>query len=277
MSVPNSFPKQFTKAQITRLNEAGISNLYNLITYFPFRLQIILPYNKFSKDSSCQYLFTGTLVNIEFRKVGKGYFLIDLIGEMGGRVQGYLFQNNSYIWAELKTGLKFQWIFQISAKGFLNILKWSVFKGVQSGSFFSLGSASEIPWLVPVYSKIGQLTSAKINTIHQKIYPADYILNLEGLVLENKYFSSHLDLSQIHKPSSQESFTKTMHKWIAFKLFLRMTTYKQIKLNNQILMGKKSSINLDTLKLINSSIPFELTLSQKNTVWNILKQVGEID
>ena len=42
-------------------------------------------------------------------------------------------------------------------------------------------------------------------------------------------------------------------------------------------MAKKSSINLDTLKLINGSIPFELTLSQKNTVWNILKQVGEID
>jgi RecG-like helicase len=277
MSVPNSFPKQFTKAQITRLNEAGMENLYSLITYFPFRLQTILPYNKFSKDSSCQYLFTGTLVNIEFRKVGKGYFLIDLIGEMGERVQGYLFQSNSYIWAELKTGLKFQWIFQISTKGFLNILKWSAFKGVQSSSYFTLGSASAIPWLVPVYSKIGQLTSAKINSIHQKISPADYILNLEGLIPENKYFSSHLDLSQIHKPSSQESFTIASHQWIAFKLFLRMATYKQIKLNNQVLMAKKSSMNLDTLKLINGSIPFELTLSQKNTVWNILKQVGEID
>ncbi len=216
-------------------------------------------------------------MNIEFRKVGKGYFLIDLIGEMGERVQGYLFQSNSYIWAELKTGLKFQWIFQISTKGFLNILKWSSFKGVQSSSYFTLGSASAIPWLVPVYSKIGQLTSAKINSIHQKISPADYILNLEGLVPGNKYFSSRLDLSQIHKPSNQESFTLVSHQWIAFKLFLRMATYKQIKLNNQVLMAKKSSINLDTLKLINGSIPFELTLSQKNTVWNILKQVGEID
>jgi len=266
MSVPNNFPKQFTKAQITRLDEAGLENLYSLITYFPFRLQTILPYSKFSKDSSCQYLFTGTVTNIEFRKTGKGYFLINLIGEMGERIQGYLFQSNSYIWSELKNGLRFQWILQATSKGFLNILKWSAFKGVQSNSYFILGSASAKSWLVPVYTKIGQLTSGKINAIHQKINSSDYILNLEGLIPDNKYFSSFLDLSQIHRPSSQENYTKASHQWIAFKLFLRMTTYKQIKLNNQVLMAKKSLMHLDTLKLINNSIPFELTLSQKKKV-----------
>jgi RecG-like helicase len=277
MSIANSFPKQITKAQLIRLNESGLDNLYSLITYFPFRLQNILPYNKFSQDSSVQYLFTGTLVNIEFRKVGKGYFLIELIGELGDRVQGYLFQSNSYIWSELKKGLKFQWIFQISAKGFLNIVRWSAFKEFQSNPYFSLGSAKAIPWLVPVYPKIGQLTSNKLNLIHQKLEAKDYVLNLQGLAPENAYFPALLDLNQIHKPNNQESYTKTIHQWISFKLFLRMATYKQIKLNNNILIAKKSSMSLDTLKLINSSIPFHLTLSQKNTVWNILKQIGEID
>ncbi len=276
MKPTSNFPKQFTKPEITRLEGAGLNSLYSLITYFPFRLQTITPFTNSSQDTNLHYLITASILNIEFRNSGKGYFLLSLMSENGQRIEGYLFQNQPYIKAELKLGLTFQWLVQISAKGFLNIVKWSSFKGYQQNSFYVLGKAELKNWMVPVYQKIGVLTSAKINLSHQKLQEKDYTLNLQGLVPENPFFSLNLNLLQIHKPSSAENYYKTKQQWIAFKLFLKMATYKQIKLGNEVLMAKKSNMKLDTLKQMSASIPFQLTNSQKTTIWDILNKLGSI-
>ena len=127
MITQNNFPKQISKLEITKLDQAGFNNVYDFITCFPFRLQQLEPFNRISQDSTVSYILNATIANIEFRKVGKGYFLVSLISESGLRVEGYLFQNHSYIWSELKLGLTFQWILQVSTKGFLNIQKWLKF------------------------------------------------------------------------------------------------------------------------------------------------------
>ena len=279
--MPNNsvFPSQFSKLQISRLTEAGFNSLYDLVTYFPFRLQNLIPFtsqHKQSNEGSFQYLFTAEIIHIEFRKVGAGYFLVSLLGGNGQRAEAYLFQNHNYIWSELKVGLTFQWILQISAKNFLNILKWSSFKGYQDNKFFVLGQAKMQNWLAPVYSKKATLTSSKIYLLHQKLNNHDYILNLEGLVPSNQFFPSQLDLSQIHKPESIEAYRKAKTDWITFKLFLKMATYKQIKLSSDVLIAKKANIKLKNVKLINNSIPFALTASQKTTIWDILNRIGQI-
>ena len=160
--------------------------------------------------------------------------------------------------------------------GFLNIQKWSHFKGFSTNPFFKLGSAQMQNWLLPVYLKSGVLTTSKFNLIHQKLNFSEYNLDLTSLAPANNFFPLKFSLEQIHQPSSLENYNKSKQNWIAFQLFLKMSTYKQIKENNQILLAKSADISLENLKLMSSSIPFNLTQSQKTTIWDILNQIGTV-
>ena len=130
-------------------------------------------------------------------------------------------------------------------------------------------------YIKPKYIKLGTFTSSQIISLHNRLNPESYVLNLEALVpKDNGIIPDFINLIRIHKPKSYSDFKAAKSEFLALKAFLRLVLMKDIDRSRIQLVAKQSSLDISFLKRFTADLPFELSLSQKNIIWEIVNELS---
>jgi len=262
--------KKFGAKTALELETVGLTNLYQLITYFPINLTEIKPLVGGHYSSHHKYIANLKLLNFQLKKGSRPYFLLEF--ESGyNRLSCYYFTTAKYVFNLLQVGQIYQVILTYKSP-FWNLDRLAILQDTTSNKFI-LGKTELKTWLLPVYQRILAFTSNKFINLHQRLENTDYELNLSGLIPENNLLANTLSLSDIHRPKSMQKFLETKKQYLIFKVFLQQMSFKYIDQNQQQKLALAGVLDADFLKDLTKLIPYELSLSQKKTIWDILQDL----
>ena len=258
---------RLTPLQTTKLDKIGIRSMYDLITTFPFKLEQIQPYPTSQVNPNQKYILNGFIQRFEIVNRGRKYLKIEISGEFS--LQLYLFNTAPYILKLLHTESEFQFIIS-NKNNFLSIEKMAIKNGLV-GSGFVLGKAQIKSHIVPKYLRNLAVTDTTFKSIHSRLLPENYILNLAGLIPENnQLIPQKINLFDIHHPSDTDIYFKTLQQYTTLKVFLRKTVLKRIELISKEKYGTLTKLDQGYLKQLSEGLPYTLSMTQKNTIWDIL-------
>jgi RecG-like helicase len=260
----------FSPKSALELEKIGITNLYQFITYFPSNLTTIEPFSQTQFDSKTKYIANLKLLNFVLKKGKKPFFLLEFQSEFGG-LTAYYFTTAKYVFSQLIIGQSYQVILNYKSP-FWNIDRLAILQPVL-GDKFILGKAKLQTWLIPNYPRILGFTSNKFVSLHQKLPTQDYILNLQELIPDNNLIPQNLSLFGIHRPVSMQNFLETKKQYLIFKVFLQEITFRYIDSNLKQKQALAGVLETEFLKGLSSSIPYQLTHTQKTTIWEILQDL----
>ena len=268
----NPFNQKFTPLQSQKLVAAGFENLYNLITYLPFDLAKIRPLENIYNlpQEGILYLYSGKLTNITHRTGGKHFLILDFEGQFS--LRAYMFSVANYTLKALQIGQNYQ-LLVVFQGGFWNVEKFAIKSNPKESKLFTLGQALEREYLLPKYIKRGELRSSDFQALHRRLGSADYVLNLEGLVPQNSLLPQTISLEGIHKPQSMEKYEQAPHQWISLKVFLRLSLLRYMDRVSSQSVAPSGNLDLKFLQKLTKKLPFELSLTQKTVVWDILQEI----
>jgi RecG-like helicase len=260
------------KTHLQKLVNSGFDSLYDIITHFPRSIKTIQPFTShFTPQVSDVYLFEGVLEKVEYRN-GKKRFL-ELTFRTPQVLKVYYFSITNYTAKWLVTGAMFQGLITYR-KGFWSATQLAKKKPEIDHTSFVLGSADIQPQLQVIYPDRKNMANADFLHIHEKLTPNMYLLDLTGLVPPNDYFPLQLNLEKIHKPDSIEQYSQSYHTWLKFKVFLKLCVYNSYNKSQIAIPGKQIKLDLEYLKQLVADLPFQLTPSQKNSIWDILQDLS---
>jgi ATP-dependent DNA helicase RecG len=265
--------KRLTPLQVEKLKKANIHTLYQLITYFPYKLDLIKPFHLSDRQVGQKYLLNGFIVRFEIVSRGVKFIKLDVSGS--DNIQLYLFNSAPYIMKLLHQKSEFQFII-LNKNGFWTIEKFAEKKELNSKKIFVLGRAKLKEYYIPRYERILALTDGTLQSIHQRLQPLDYLLNLEGLVPtnENSLMSQQINLALIHHPLGTTSYQQTAKQFTSLQVFLRVALLKQINLMNQKKLGVATNLDLEYIKSVSDSLPYTLSPTQKSTIWDLIQDLS---
>lgn len=264
----SSLTKLFGNKITTDIATIGITNLYQFITYFPTNLNSLKVFNPTQIDPKIKYIANVKLLNFELRKSSKPFFLFEFSSEFGN-FKAYFFTTAKYIFSQLTINQSYQVILSYKAP-FWNVERLAILQPLTVDKFI-LGKAKIQDWLLPNYPRINGFTSNRFIQLHQKLNPANYDLDLSGLIPNNDLIPQKLSLYQVHHPSSNTEFLEAKKQYLIFKVFLQELTFRYIYTNQKQKLAFAGSLETDFLKQLSTLIPYQLTQSQKTTTWEILQ------
>jgi RecG-like helicase len=261
-----------SKLQKQKLVNAGFHSIYDLITYFPRTVRTIKPLtNNSSAKVSELYLFEGVLEKVEFKNGKKKY--VQLSFRTPQLLQLYYFSVTNYTTKWLTPGSMFQGLITYK-KGFWSAVQLAKKKSEIQTQGFVLGSANLDTYLQVIYPEKKTITNTDLINIHQLLESRFYILDLSGLVPQNDIFPLQMNLSDIHKPSSSLDYTNAYNNWLKFKVFLKLCIHNYYNQTQVAIPGKLIELDLEYTKNLVRKLPFQLTASQKTTIWEILQDLS---
>jgi len=262
----------FTKTQVQKLQFAGFHSLYQLITYIPFDLFQIqaLTQNTIVKDGV--YLADLKILGVEFQKKRKSFLKITVSLKFGTNLVLYSFNTSSWLLKILKPGNQIQAILE-NKNGLWNLQK-AVEKSIGKTDKMELGKAEMKNFLEVKYTRIGSLTSLFFKKLHTKLPAKVYKINLKGLIPENSIIPTEIDLYPLHFPKDQQEFWQTKKQWLAFKVFLKMALNQFMFLQTNQKFAFPAQIEPEFLRNLASGFDFDLSASQKLSIWDILSGVN---
>lgn len=252
--------------QITKLKIVGIDDVYKLITNLPTGIEIILPLEKGTQiEDKTKYNWRAELTNFE-KKQGKHTFYWLLQFRFENRaISVYYFANTSFTQNTLKIGSLYD--LHLTRKEGL----WSLNKIKISTAQDSQPKPTRI--IRTKYAKRGFLQSAFFEQVHKQLAPAVYSLELKGLVPTNDIIPQTLNLYSLHQPNSEQEYLKCLNQWIALKVYLKVSVMKSLEVSKIQKKAKAAKFELDFLKELTTNLPFELSVSQKQTIWELLHEI----
>jgi len=281
---------RFTQNQIDKLSKIGITTPFQFVTCFPNSVQKILPFSSFKPqflpNPQDRFLHTAVLHQIERRSGRRPFFILHFLDPQTRQmVRAYLFTIASYTAKQLIIGSTYQ-VLLAFRNNFLNVEKYALYQqNDQSGynqnhnqNYFLLGKINpNSSAILPVYSQVGFLNSNYFLSLHKRLKPEDYLLDLRGLVEKGQdFFPEILDTAGIHRPKNLQDFEKNLRYWISFKVYLRLQLMNYLNAQSKLHLAKTGTFLLsDLVKMVNS-LPFTLSPSQKTTTWDLIQQVCHI-
>lgn len=264
------FNLYFTPNQREKLAQAGFVNMYDFVTYLPYKLDEIEPFNGKS-ESKKKYIWQAKLVKFELRKRNRPFFFLEF-SDGSKFLQAYFFVTASYVYSLLKAGKEFQILFSLQ-NGLAVVQRLAMVADSQASNKLILGKAIIQKYTIPRYLKVGQLTNQYFVSMHQRLPDSVYKLDLDGLFKENSLLPKVLNLKQIHSPDNPESYFETKKKWTSLNVYLRLNLINYLNFQASQKQSIQAKLDLDFLKSFTSKLDFELTISQKNSIWEILQEV----
>ncbi|MEI6728997.1 MAG: hypothetical protein WCK98_05120 [bacterium] len=264
------FNPYFTPNQREKLAQAGFQNMYDFVTYLPYKLDEIEPFSGKS-ESKKKYIWQARLVKFELRKRNRPFFFLEF-SDGTKHLQAYYFVTASYVYSLLKADQEFQILFSLQ-NGLAVVQRLAKVTDSQSIDRLVLGKAIIQKYTIPRYLKVGQMTNQYFVSMHQRLPDSVYKLDLEGLFKPNSLLPNILNLKQIHAPDNSNTYFETKKQWTSLNVYLRLNLINYLNYQSSQKQSIQAKMDLDFLKNFTSKLDFELTLSQKNSIWEILQEV----
>ena len=251
------------------LNRLNIYTINDLLTYYPFRYDILKRTNLLQEDIDTKKIVIdgkvdSLVITNHFRKVNKLSFRIETIY---GKI-GVIIFNRAFLLNNLKLGTNIVVIGKYDKQN--NILTASDIL------FKKLGKKEEI---IPVYHLTSGITS---NTLKKFIneglatYKDQVIDNIPEYLIDKYNFSSKkFALTLVHNPSDKEKLEEVLNRLRYEELFEFMFKINYLKFKRKKEnLGIKRDVDIKKLDSVIKSLPFELTEDQLKTTYDIVEDLS---
>ena len=261
---------------VRRLENLGLKTVGDLLWHFPVR------YEDFSKVYKIDELEPGQAATIQAavedvrtRHTRRGMSLVEatLIDESGSTIRAIWF-NQPYVATTLRPGRVANFAGKVSiseeSELYLNHPAYEILKSSTDNELRHTGR------LVPVYPETRGLTSRGIRFVMQNILRRAETLQEwipEATLAELQFPDLNGALQAAHFPTTMEHATIARRRFDFENIFLlHLWNFEQkSKLAREHAAAITSDIEL--VKNILAQLPFELTLSQKQSLWEIIKDL----
>ena len=244
---------------IANLKALGINNIYDLITYYPFRYEVIEKSNLKELQDGEKIVIDGIVENMPNvfhfnRKLNKMTFRLNT----GETILNITIFNRAYLKQNIKVGS------ELTVIG-----KYDLKHNAVTASNIKIGLLTKTI-IEPVYHSSYKLNSKKINKIINKALEKFNILDYIPETLNEKYkfMDKKRAIYYIHNPKSKTSTYEAIKKLKYEELFIFMLKMNYLK-SKKGSIGLKRNVDYKEVEKIINSFPFELTTDQKKSVKDI--------
>jgi RecG-like helicase len=263
-----------SKNQIQKLSGVGINNLYSLITYLPYTIEEIRSLESIFSNQNQKLFWQATLKNIEQKQGNaKSYYLLDFTDNTK-TIKCFYFVGGDYAKKILKLNQKYD-LYLSQKNNYFTIekIKEITEENLPNNSLTTAQNTSKNNILQVKYSQNTFLKSAFFEQLHKQLPDSIYLLDLSGLIPKNSLIPQVINLKKIHKPKTKNEFLEAKKEWTSMQVFLYISLLKYVNDNQKQSVARSSKLDLDFLKKLTSNLPFELSVSQKQTIWDILQSI----
>ncbi len=277
LSTPLSKIQGIQTRFITKLKKLGIETVRDLIFHFPVRYEDFSHVYKIEElTPGSEVTITATVESIKSRNTWKrGLFMVeaDLIDETG--VIRATWFNQPYIKNVLQPGRSANFagkVVQSKNTGEM-YLSNPTYELVSEHSDHETKHTARI---VPVYSETRGLTSKGLRFLIQpvlkrleeipEIFPAD-ILESDDIPEVNEALQS------IHFPETTDEALRARRRFAFEDLFFLQLKNISERMKLAEKNANKINVNIESVKSLIESLPFELTTSQKKSLWEIIQDI----
>ena len=245
---------------IKYLNELGIYEVQDLITYYPFRYEIIENSDIHKLNDGDKIVVGGIVENlpniIHFnRKLNKMSFHLNT----GTFITNVTIFNRAFLKSKLNIGSVVTVIGKYDQKH--NSITASDIK-------FGL---IENTLIEPIYHSSFKISSSKISKIiklvFNKIKPLDYIPDL--LVKKYHFIDKEKAVQIAHNPQNKNELEKALYRLKYEELFMYMMKINYLKKSKKKKDGLSRNVSYENVLEIINQLPFQLTKDQIKSVKNI--------
>ena len=253
---------------IKLLEKLGITDLETLVSYYPYRYDIIKRSNICTLEQDDKIIIDGLVENIPTlfhfnRKMDKMSFRLNA----GSLLLNITIFNRGFMRSKLTSGTK------ITVIG-----KYDKMKNTVVASDIRFGLLPNTPVIEPIYHTTTGLTSKQLNTYIKEVYSIIHIKSYIPDYLIEKYSFLEKDecIKQIHNPTDMNKL-KLSIKYLKYEeLFLFMLKMNNLKLNKNNNIGLKRNVEFKVVSDFISKLPFELTQDQSESIKNIYNDLMSI-
>lgn len=241
---------------INLLKKLNINNTYDLLTYYPFRYDIIKRSDINTLNQDDHIVIDGIVESIptvfRFNKMDKMTFKLNT----NDNILTIIIYNRSFLKSKMKIGTELTIIGKYDKKH--NTI-------IATNMEFSLITHTRIE---PIYHMVFGISSKQINHYVNKV--TDKIPNYipQELIEKYNFIDKNIAIKQIHNPSNMDLLNKALLMLKYEELFLFMLKINYLKQNKQII-GLERKVDKNLINDFINKLPFKLTLDQ-------LKSVDEI-
>ena len=264
-----------------KLQKLGIRTIGDLLYYFPFRYQDfsqVKPINqiKIGQENCVQ----GKIKAIQNTRSWKKNMTITeaLIEDASGAIRAVWF-NQPFLVKSLQKGET------LVMAGKVKMTKNDIFlsspvyekQEILKCQNSEMARNTEMARLLPVYSETPGITSRWLASIIKPLvetHRSDLGETLpQDIVKQNDFLSAEESLKQAHFPDSLAMAEKAKTRFAFEELLLIELSVLKARLKLKQHKAPAIALNAELMKKFTSSLPFQLTDSQKKCAWQILKDI----
>jgi len=244
---------------INILRRLGINSVYDLMTYYPYRYDVIKKTDLNSLNDGDKVIIDGivevaaTILYLRNHKDKMDFKL-----NTGDKLINVTIFNRGYLKSKLVVGTNITIIGKYDRK------KNSI---IASDIKFSLiGNQTRIE---PIYHVTTGINSSQLNSLILKVINDEIIDYVPDYLNEKYNFKDKLYcIKKIHNPDSLEELNSVLNKLKYEELFVFMLKMNYLKTKKE-LMGLKRDIDINKVKEFINTLPFKLTADQEKSVYEI--------
>ena len=249
-------------SMIKKLNKLNINTIDDLISYYPFRYDVISRSDVFSLEDGDKIIIDGFVESnpnvFHFNKrMDKMTFRLNT----GLNIFNVIIFNRSFLKPSLNLLTKI-----------IVIGKYDKLHNTIVASDIRFGVIPEIPVIEPVYHSINGLSSKQISSFVYKAFNYEYnLVNYIPDYLVRKYnlLDKKKSVKIIHNPSNLNELKKAQNTLKYEELFLFMLKMNCLKMSKNNKIGIKRNIDMDRVNEFIDSLEFSLTDDQFKCVHDI--------
>ena len=240
------------KKTLTYLNNLGIYNIDDLVTYYPYRYDIIKRSNLDTIKENDKIIIDGVIENIPtIYYYGKRKNVMNFRINTGSIVLLISIYNRAFLKNKLKVG---EYVTVIG----------KYIKGKVIASDLKLSRLSNETKVEIIYHGNNKINSSEINKYILNgllYYQTKDIIPLQ--IKDNYNFLNRIDaINEIHKPTSSNKLKSAINTLKYEEIFLFMLKIYNLKKNRKNIDGISRNINKSEIDKFISTLPFELTVDQ---------------
>lgn len=264
------------ETSFNKLKKLGISTLEDLLFYFPYRyddLSKIIPISKIKTDEINTIKGKITVIKNHRTYFKRKIITEAIISDNSGSIKAIWF-SQPFLIKILKPGEEVYFSGKAEEDKYGFYLSNPVYEKIPPPTGGWKKETLNMGRLVPVYSLGEKLTQKQFRFwVRQALNYSQSIHDWLPEEIKKNLRLNDLNfcLEQIHFPKNKYLLDKTLFRLKFDELFLLQLKNKKIKNNLQKLKAKGIPFSLKETQKFVSSLPFQLTNSQRKVSWEILK------
>lgn len=249
------------------LNKINIYSVYDLITHYPYRYEILKRSNIDELKQDDKIIIDGVVETVptlyRFKKINKMQFNINI----GNNIYKVVIFNRGFMKNNIKVGSNIIVVGKLDRKN----------NTIVAADLLLNNNLSK-PQIIPFYSSTDGLNKKIIHTIinnalNSGIEIKDFIP--EYLINKYLFMDKYNSLLNIHNPINIDNTKKSMIRLKYEELFLFMLKINYLKsINNKCNKGYNRNIDINKINLLKNQLPFELTIDQNKVLDEIISDLN---